>query len=102
MTPPGVVPAFNPGEHCQSGLGTGFEVLAIDQFAFQASKEALRHGIIKGITDCSHGRAYTHLAAAVAEGQAGVLTSLVAMMNDLFGAALLVLMLPLLPRIRRG
>lgn len=51
MTPPGIVPAFNPGKYCQAGPGTGFEGLAIDQFALKAGEETLRHGMIKRITD---------------------------------------------------
>ena len=73
MTSPGVVPAFDPGKYCQAAFGTGFEGLAIDQFALKAGEETLRHGIIKRIAHRSHGRPHTHLAAAIAEGHAGVL-----------------------------
>ena len=73
MTSPGVVPAFDPGKYCQAGFGTGFESFAVNEFALQAGEETLRHGIIKRIADRSHGRPHTHLAAAIAEGHAGVL-----------------------------
>ncbi len=73
MTSPGVIPAFNPGEYCQAGFGTGFESFAVNEFTLQAGKEALRHGVIVCIADRSHGRSHAHLAAAIAEGQAGVL-----------------------------
>src|SRR3954452_13967941 len=83
MTPPGVVPAFDPGEHCQAGFGTGFEGFAVDEFALETSEEALSHGVVVRIADRSHGRLHTHLAAAVAKGQASILAPLVAMMNDM-------------------
>src|SRR6187455_1400435 len=89
MTSPGVVPAFNPGEYCQAGFGTGSEGFTINEFALETSEETLRHGIIKRIANRSHGRSHAHLAAAIAEGHAGVLASLIAVMNNLFGAALL-------------
>ena len=89
MTSPGVVPAFDPGKYCQAGFGTGFKGFAINEFTLQAGKETLRHGIVVCIADRSHGRLHTHLAAPIAEGHAGVLAPLVAVMNDLFGAALL-------------
>ena len=91
MTSPGVVPAFNPGEYCQAGFGTGSEGFTINEFALETSEETLRHGIIKRIANRSHGRSHAHLAAAIAEGHAGVLASLIAVMNNLFGAAKLCL-----------
>ncbi len=45
MTLPGVVPAFDSGKYCQVGFGTGFEGLAVNEFALEAGEEALRHGI---------------------------------------------------------
>ena len=73
MTLPGVIPAFDPGKYCETGFSTGFEGSAINEFALQAGEETLRHGVIKRIANRSHRRSHAHLAAAIAEGQAGVL-----------------------------
>ena len=59
----------------------GFEGLAIDQFALEAGEETLRHGIVVRIANRSHGKLHTHLTAAIAEGQAGVLAPLDALLN---------------------
>ena len=72
-----VVLALDVGEQRQPCLGLRLERASVDQLALEAGEETLGHGIIKRITYCSHGRPNSHLAAAVAEGQAGVLTSLV-------------------------
>src|SRR6201747_1131199 len=89
MTSPGVIPSFDPGKYCEAGFGTGFEGFAINEFALETGEEAFRHGIIKRIANRSHGGSHAHLTAAIAEGHAGVLAPLVAMMNNLFGVALL-------------
>ena len=89
MTPSWVIPAFDPGKYCEASFDTGFEGSTINEFTLQTGKEALRHGVVVCIAHCSHRRSHAHLAAAIAEGQAGVLAPLVAMMNNLFGAALL-------------
>jgi hypothetical protein len=81
MTSPRVVSALDPGQHCLAGFGTGFEGFAINEFTLQAGEETLGRGIVKRITDRSHGRLHTHLAAAVAERQTGVLATLDALLN---------------------
>src|SRR5215208_3143319 len=73
MTAGWIVPALNEAEDGHFCLCLGCEPASGQQFAFQCCKEALAHRVIVGISDRSHGRAYTGLAAPAAEFQSGVL-----------------------------
>ena len=70
-------------------VASGFEGLAVNEFALKAGEETLRHGITNASPNIPMEWPHTHLAAAIAEGHAGVLAPLVAMMNNLLGVALL-------------
>ena len=73
MTAARVVPALDVSEQRESRLGLRLETPSIDQFALEARKEALRHGVVVGVTDASHRWPHTELAAALTERQARVL-----------------------------
>lgn len=50
----GIVPAFDELEDCHAGLALGFEAAAVEQFAFERSKEALAHRVIEATADRAH------------------------------------------------
>lgn len=87
MSSPWVVPALDVAEQGHAGLGLGFKDVAFNQFTFERGEEALGHGIVVGIAHAAGRRFDTHFRAALAEGHAGVLATLVAMMNDLIRLA---------------
>ena len=68
----------------------GFEGVFFQQLTFQRCKEALRHRVIKAISDRSHGWSYPQFPAAIAEGDRGVLDALIGVMDDLMRASLCV------------
>ena len=85
MQPVRVVPRFNPAKDIQPGLRRGGPASAVYKFALQRGKEALGHGVVIRITHRAHGWTDLHLLAALAKGHTGVLTALVAVVNDLPG-----------------
>jgi len=89
VPPARVVPAFDPAEDSQTRLGLALEAAPVEQLAFETREEALGHGVVVGVSDRAHRRTHAHLPAAVAEGDAGVLAALIAVMDDLVGLALL-------------
>ena len=88
MPPMRVVPAFDPFEYRQPGFGLRLEGPAVQQFAFQCREEAFGHGVVIRIADRAHRRHHAHLLAAFAERIAGVLTTLVGMMDNRLRPAL--------------
>ena len=64
------------------------EAAASEQLAFGGGEEALAHGVVVAIPDRSGGRAHAGIAAALAEGDRGVLRSLVGMVDHAVGPAL--------------
>ena len=87
MKPPGVVPALNPRKDRQAGLGLGLPDAPVNQFTLQRGKETLGHGVIVCIAHAAHAGAHTHLLAAVAKLDAGVLAALVRVVNHRLGLA---------------
>ena len=84
-----VVPTLDVGEEGQARLGLGLPAAPVDELAFEAGEEALGHGVVVGVADRSHGRTNAHLLAPLAEGDAGVLATLVAVVDDALGPSLL-------------
>ena len=68
-----VVPTLDPFEDRHASLGLTLEASAAEQFALERGKEALRHGIVIGITDRTHRGHDARFATALAEGITGVL-----------------------------
>ena len=84
-----IVPAFNELKDRQACFCLGVEGLTVEQFALESGKEALAQGVIVAIADRAHRRTDAGFPAALAEGQRGVLTALIGVVNDAFGTALL-------------
>ena len=86
MTTVRVVPALDELEDRHTRLGLRLETVPVNQLAFERGKEALGHRIVVAIADRPHRRPHTHQSAALAEGERGVLTALVAMMDNVLGS----------------
>jgi hypothetical protein len=50
----GVVPAFDELKASDPRFGLGFELAAVEQFAFERREEAFAHGIVEGLC-CTNG-----------------------------------------------
>src|ERR1700722_18898007 len=83
-----IIKSFQVFENSDARFGMGFEGAFHQQFAFQGRKEALRHRIIETIPDRSHGWSYPELATTIAEGNRGVLSTLVGVVDDLMRQSL--------------
>src|SRR5947209_19641217 len=81
MSTPWVVPAFDEVEDGEPRVGLRAEAFAIEQLALEGREEALAHGVVVGVTHTAHRGPDTGLTTATAEGERGVLTSLVGVMN---------------------
>src|SRR5688500_7658947 len=76
-----VVPALDEVEDRHAGCDLSTETLAIEQLALEGGEEALAHGVVEAIANGSHRRADSRLAAALAEGDRGVLAPLIGVMD---------------------
>src|SRR5271167_2095714 len=81
MAAMGVVPALDEIEDRHAGLDLGLELAAVKQLALEGGEEALAHGVVETVTHRAHRGSHTGLLAAFAEGERGVLTALVGMMD---------------------
>jgi len=84
-----IVPAFDELKNNWARLSWCTEACAVEQFTFEGGEEAFTHGIVKTITDRAHGRADAGFAAAATKGQGSVLASMIGMVDDILGMALL-------------
>jgi len=82
-----IVPPFHELEDRHSRLGLRFEPLAVEQLTFQGREEALAQGVVVAVAGRPHRGADAGLLASFSEGDRGVLTSLVGMMDDRRGTA---------------
>src|SRR5262245_22494272 len=82
MSPSRVVPAFDVAEERDARFSLALEGTAIEQFALETGKEALRHRVVVGVADAAHGRTHAELCAALTERDARVLRTLIAMVDD--------------------
>ncbi len=71
MSPVGVVPAFDPFEHCLFGLAAGGECGPVEYFTFEGGEEAFGHGVVVTVSDASHRGGHPMLVAATPEGDRG-------------------------------
>src|SRR2546426_487473 len=76
MKTPSIVPEY-PLKHKQSGLFYGREMALVNEFSFQGSPDALRHGIVVGIPDGPHGLGDPELIAEVSVIVTGVLRTMI-------------------------
>ena len=84
-----IVPAFDELQYSQASFGLGLEGMAVEQLTFERGEKALAERIVKAISDGAHGGAHAGVPTTLAEGQGGVLTTLVGVMDDTFRMALL-------------
>jgi len=68
-----VVPTFDVAEQRKPRLGFRPEASAVDQLAFEAREEALRHRVVVGVAHAARRGPNAELCTALAEGNAGVL-----------------------------
>ena len=76
-------------KHGRTRLRRGAETGAIKQFAFAGGEEAFAHGMIKAIAGPAHREADASFAATVTNGNGCVLATVIGMMDDILGTALL-------------
>ena len=87
MAPAGIVPSLDELEDGHARLGVGPKPTPVEKLAFQRREETLAHRIIVTIADRSGRRTDTGDAAAVAEGNRGVLRSLNGLLDRGWGKA---------------
>lgn len=75
------------GEFC---LGPCPKAAAIKELAFESCEEAFSHRVVVAVADGAARGADIHLSAALAEGESGVLTALIGVMNDISRPPLIV------------
>src|SRR5260221_7695857 len=83
-----VVPALDEVEDRHPRLDLGLELAPVEQLAFQGGEKALAHGVVETVADRTHRGSHPGLLAAHAEGDRGVLSTLVGMMDHLDRPAL--------------
>ena len=82
MTSMRFIPTLDPLKDRQLRLRLRVEATPIEQFTLQRGKKRFRHRVIVGIADRTDRQHDTHFAAALAEGEARILTTVVGMMDD--------------------
>ena len=83
-----VVPALDELEYGHARLGLGTEAAAIDELTFEGGEKALAQGVVEAVSDRTHGGTNPHLPAALAEGDGGVLTALIGMVDHVLRTSL--------------
>src|SRR5579863_4729609 len=83
-----VVPPLYEFEDCHTCFALGFETAAVEQLAFERGEKALAHRVVEAIADRAHRGSYARLLTALAEGQGGILTALIGVMNHGSGPTL--------------
>src|SRR6266850_7601561 len=76
-----IVEALDEFEDGNARLGLGLEAATIEQLALERCEEALRHGVIVGVSDRPHRGANACLATSFAEFDRSVLRALIGMMD---------------------
>ena len=64
--------------YAHARLGLRLELPAIEQLAFEGGEEALRHGVVIGVSDRSHRGADASLPTSFAEFDRGILRHITA------------------------
>src|SRR5690606_30774484 len=81
MAPARVVPAFDVREQGKARLGFGLEASTVDKLALETREEARRDRVVGGVAHAAHRGPNTELGAALAEGNTGVLRTLIAVVD---------------------
>lgn len=64
MAPPRVVPTLALGKQRDPRGFLGLEAPAVDEFAFQARREAIVHGVVVGTANTAHGWTHVQIQAS--------------------------------------
>lgn len=89
VAPVGVVPALDEIEDRHLSFGLGEESAPIERLARQCGEETLAHRVVEAVIDRSHRRANARFPAEHPEHNRSVLRTLVGVMHNLDGFALL-------------
>src|SRR6202158_1070943 len=81
VTPTRIVEALDELEDGDARFGLGLEATPIEQLAFERGEEALRHGVVVGVSDRPHRGANTRLPTSFAELDRGVLRAMIRMVD---------------------
>ena len=73
MTAVGIVPTLDELKDRHARLDLGFEVTAVEQFAFEGGEEALAHGIVEAVAHRTHRRSHACIAATLAKSDRSIL-----------------------------
>lgn len=85
-----IVPALDELEDGEFCLGLCPKAAAIKELAFESCEEAFSHRVVVAVADGAARGADIHLSAALAEGESGVLTPVIGVMNDISRPPLIV------------
>src|SRR5680860_582337 len=77
-----IVEDFDEVEHSKARLTVGGEEAAIDELAFQGSKEAFARSVVVTVSHGAHGGCDAGFSEATPEGERGVLRPLVRVMDQ--------------------
>src|SRR5271163_1870184 len=88
MTAMWIVPTLDELKDRHARVDLGFEVTAVEEFAFEGSEEALAHSIVEAVAHRTHRRAHARLITTFAKGQRSILAAMIGMMNHGGGTAL--------------
>ena len=83
-----IVPALDELKHRAASFDRRVECAAVEQLTFQRGEETLAQRVVVAITDGTHGRAHAGVATALPEGERGVLTPLIRVVDDPGGVPL--------------
>ena len=79
-----VIPSLTPGKDLRPCMCLGLPETTLNQLALQIGKEVLRHGVAVRINHRAHAVVHSRGPAALTNGNTGVLSTLIAVMNQLF------------------
>ena len=84
-----IVETFDEVEDGEARLLEAGEVASQDEFTLEGGEEALTEGVVVAVPDAAHRGPDAGAMAAVPEGQRGVLTALIGVMDDIDRTTLL-------------
>src|SRR5690349_18852572 len=84
-----IVPSLDELKDCHARCGLSLADGAVKQFALKRGEKTLAHRVVETVAHRTYRRPHASLFAALAEGERGILTALVGMVNDAAGSSLL-------------
>ena len=82
------VPALNELKNRSTRFGRRMNCAAVQQLTFQCGEETLAQRVVETVTDGTHGWAHVGIATTLPEGERGILTPLIRVVDDFRGASL--------------